>query len=145
MATQKQEDVIDFIETQLNTLSKLDKVVYQGADDPDPQVKDYGAIIYVGLDEPVEREMKHIGPHLTETWSINTDIIIKRKPPTPRKSVSDTYGTSYWIDTVTALFLNKTNNGAFVRTTWFSEEVEEINSGIKIKGLVTVEILNKYT
>jgi len=145
MATQKLEDIINFIETQLNTLSKLDKVVYLGADDPDPQVKDYGAIIYVGLEEPVERENRHIGPHLTETWQINVDVIIKRKTSTPRTTVSDTYGTSYWIDTVTALFLNKTNSGAFVRTTWFSDEVEEINSGIKLKGLFTCELLNKYT
>ncbi len=145
MATQKLEDVINFVETQLNTVDKLDQVVYQGADDQDPKVKDYGAVIYIGLEEPVERENLHIGPHLTETWSINVDIIIKRKPPTPRKTVSDPFGTSFWIDTITALFLNKTNSGAFVRTQWLSDEVEEINSGIKLKGLFTCELLNKYT
>ena len=145
MATQKLENVISFIETQLNTLSLLDAVVYKGEDDADPRVTNYGAVIYVGEDDPVERENKYIGPHLTETWTINVDIIIKRKTATPRTTVSDTYGTSYWIDQLTALFLNKTNSGAFVRTTWFSDEVEEVNSGITLKGLFTCEILNKYT
>ena len=145
MATQKLEDVIDFIETQLNTLTKLDTVKYQGADDADPEVRNYGAVIYMGLDDPVEREHKHIGAHLTEVWKINVDVIIKRKSTTPRKSVSDTYGTSYWVDQLTALFLNKTNSGAFVRSDWFNDNIEEINSGIKLKGLVTIEILNKYT
>ena len=145
MATQKQEDIINFIETQLNTLSKLDTVKYQGADDADPEVKHYGAVIYVGDENPVEREHRHIGPLLTEIWTINVDIIIKDRAKTPRKTVSTNFGTSYWIDQLTVLFLNKTNSGAFTRTLWTSEEIEEVNSGIKIKGLVKIELLNKYT
>jgi len=145
MATQKLEDVIDFIETQLNTLAKLDTVVYQGADDSDPECRKYAGVIYLGEDEPVEREHRHIGPHLTETWTVNVDVLIKTRSSTPRKSVSDPFGTSYWTDQLTALFLNKTNSGAFVRTYFTSNEVEEVNSGIKLKGLVTIEILNKYT
>jgi hypothetical protein len=90
-------------------------------------------------------EHKYLGPLLTETWSINVDLILKVKSKTPRKRVSDTYGTSYWIRQITALFLNQTNSGAFVRTQWVKGEIEEVNSGITIKGLVTIEILNKYT
>ena len=145
MATVKLEDVISFIETQLKTLTKLDKVEYQGADDPDPQVKQYGAIIYLGEEEFVTRENRHIGPHLTEFWTINVDIITKSKPSEPRKTISSAFGSSYWYDQLTALFLNKTNNGAFVRTSIASQEAEEINSGIKLKHLITCEILNKYT
>ena len=145
MATQKLENVISFIETQLKTLTKLDTVEYIGADDSDPEVKKYGGVIYIEDEDFIEREHLHIGPLLTETWSINVDVIIKQKPSTPRKTVSDSFGTSYWIDQLTVLFLNKTNSGAFVRTFWSKESIEEVNSGIKIKGLVTIEILNKYT
>jgi len=145
MATQKLENVISFIETQLKTLTKLDTVEYIGADDSDPEVRQYGGVIYMEDEDPVERENLHIGPLLTETWSINVDIIIKQKPKTPRQTVSDGFGTSYWVDQLTVLFLNKTNSGAFKRTFWSKESIQEINSGIKIKGLVTIEILNKYT
>ena len=145
MATVKLEDVITFIETKLKTLTKLDKVEYQGADDPDPQIKQFGAIIYLGEEEFVTRENRHIGPHLTEFWTINVDIITKSKPSDPRKTISSAFGSSYWYDQLTALFLNKTNNGLFVRTSIASQEAEEINSGIKLKHLITCEILNKYT
>jgi len=145
MATQKLEDIISFIETQLNTLSQLDTVVYKGEDDQDPPVKNFGAVIYTSKDGFIETEHKHIGPHLTENWTINLDLIIQRKAQTPRTSVSETYGTSYWINTLMTLFFNKTNSGAFVRTYYESEDYEEINSGIKIKGVVRVELLNKYT
>lgn len=145
MATQKQEDVINFIETQLNTVSKLDRVEYQGSDNPDPQCKDYAAVISMDEEDFLDTEHLHIGPHLTEKWSVNVDVIIKRKTSSPRTTVSSAFGTSYWIDVLTALFLNKTNNGFFVRTKWRPTGIEEINSGIKIKGLFTCEILNKYT
>jgi len=145
MATQDLDDIITFIETQLNTVSKLDTVVFQGADDPEPNVRDFGAVISVQLEDLVTREHLHIGPHLTEFWKVDLDIILKRKAKTPRKSVSDAYGTSYWIKTITALFLNQTNSGAFVRTSWVSDAIEEVNSGITIKGQINIEILNKYT
>jgi len=145
MTIQKEEEVIDFVMTQLNTLSKLDTVKYQGFDDADPEVRQYGAVVYIGEDEPVEAEHRHIGPLLTEIWTINVDVIIKRKSKTPRKSVSDDFGTSYWADQLRVLFLNKTNSGAFTRTHWEYVEKEEVNSGIKVKGLVKIELLNKYT
>ena len=145
MATQDLDDIITFIETRLNTVSKLDTVVFQGADDPEPNVRKQGAIITVQLEDLVTREHRHIGPHLTENWKIDVSIVLKQKAKTPRKSVSDAYGTSYWIKELTELFLNQTNDGAFVRTWWSTDTIEEINSGITIKGLVNLEILNKYT
>lgn len=145
MTTQKLEDVIAFTETQLRTLTKLDVVVYQGEDDQDPKVRDYGAVIYIQQDDFFESEHRHIGPSLTEFWTINVDVIIQRKPPTPRETVSASFGTSYWFSQLTALFLNKTNGGAFVRTSYSKESIEEVNSGIKLKGKIMIEILNRYT
>lgn len=145
MATQKLEDVISFIETQLNTLTKLDVVVYKGKDDQNPTIKDFGSTIYVDEEDFFEHEHKHIGPLLTESWHINVDVIIQRKSSTARKSVSDAFGISYWMSQLTALFLNKTNGGAFVRTEYNRLEVEELNTSIILKGKVTCEILNKYT
>ncbi len=140
-----QNDIISFLLSQLDTEARLTTISFTGNDDQEPQVKEYGAHIYMGEEEPVEREARHIGPHLTETWSINLDIIIKKKSKTPRDAVSDPYGTSYWIKTITNLLLNKKNNGMFKWTRWNSLEHEEINSGIKIKGLFNCEILNTYT
>lgn len=145
MAIQELDDIIGFIETKLKTLTQLDTVVYKGADDPEPNVKRQGAVISIPEENMLTTEHKYLGPLLTETWSINVDLILKVKSKTPRKRVSDTYGTSYWIRQITALFLNQTNSGAFVRTQWVKGEIEEVNSGITIKGLVTIEILNKYT
>tara|TARA_R100001244_G_scaffold131582_1_gene105011 strand:+ start:473 stop:910 length:438 start_codon:yes stop_codon:yes gene_type:complete len=145
MAIQDLDDIISFIETELKTLTQLDTVVYLGADDPEPNVKKQGAVISVPDEDLLTTEHKYIGPHLTETWSINVDVILKVKSKTPRKRVSDAYGTSYWIRQLTALFLNNTNSGAFVRSQWVRGDIEEVNSGITIKGLVVIEILNKYT
>lgn len=144
MTRYKLEDVISYIETKLATLTDLDVVTYTDFDSQPIPVKSYGAHIYVSPDDFSIDERRHIGPLLTETYLINVDIIINKRS-LDRSSVSDAKGISYWVDTVKALLLNQQNNGLFTDSFWKFTALDDSNDTYIIKGVLTVEILNRYT
>ena len=143
MANQKLEDIISYAETKLNTLTDLDIVRYTDSDSQPIPVKTYGAHIYIGDETPWEDERRHIGPLLTQTYTVNIDIIINKRFK-DRLSVSDAKGISYWKNTVTELLLNGTNGGLFKDSFWKPIELDDSEDGYIIKGILTVEVLNRY-
>lgn len=144
MTRTKLEDVISYAETQLNTLTKLDSVKYTDTDSQPIRVKTYGAHIYIDPADFFAQEFEHIGPFATERWSVNVDIIINRNLA-DRKSISDSFGISYWVDTIRNLFMNGTNDGKFKNSWWDYTEQDPSEDLYTIKGVFQCEILNNYT
>jgi len=145
MARQKLNDIISYLETKLATNSDLSgNIHYTDEQATMPPIKRYGVHIYVE-GEPLETEHRHIGPRLTEIWTIKLDVVLNRRYVTDRKSVSDAKGISYWIDTVQALLLNGTNSGVFESSEWNYSMTDETGDAYKLKGEFTVEINNLYT
>jgi len=144
MARQKLEDIVSYLETKLATNADLKgNIYYLDAESADPAIRQFGAIIYP-LPEPLETERRHLGPRLTETWKTGLDIVMNRKY-TDRKSVSDSRGISYWVDTIQALLLNGTNGGVFESSQWHYITTDETGDAYKLKGEFEVEIDNLYT
>ena len=144
MANQKLEQIIVWLEGKLNTVADFDKVEYTDDNQSPPVVKDYGAHMYRTPGEDYEEERVHIGNHLKEFWSINTDIIINRHFQSPRKSVSDAKGISYWLDTIKTLLNEGSNSGVFDSSRWIYDDYIKDTDMYTLKGRFTCELVNTY-
>jgi len=146
MARQKLNDIITYLETKLATSSDLvGNIRYTEFEEQPPPVLTYGAHIYLTADDPNEDERRHIGPLLTETWSIHLDIIVNRSFQKSRQAISDTKGISYWIDFMKALLQNGTNSGAFEDSFWQFNQIDSSQDGYTLKGVFVCEVLNNYS
>ncbi len=138
-------DGVTYLKAQLATLTtpKLDMIEYTDYDTKTPRVKNYGAHIYISSEDPDETERKYIGPLLNETYTLNLDVIIA-KHYRRGKSISDTYGISFWVDAIKNLLQGGKNSGAFQDSSWKLSEVDSSEDSYKIKGLFIFEVINQY-
>jgi len=146
MARQTLNDIVTYLETKLATNGDLKgNIYYTERDSTSPAIRQYGAHIWVPETDPLETERRYLGPRLTEMWTLKLDIVLNRKYADDRKSVSDSRGISYWIDTVMALLLNGTNSGVFESSEWNYLYTDETGDASVLKGEFNVEINNLYT
>ena len=144
MTNQKLNEIITYIEGKLATVADLDNVEYTDIDDTPPVVNRYGIHMYRTPGEDYESERRLIGNHLHERWNINLDIIINRHFSTPRVAVSDAKGISYWVNLITALFVNGTNEGIFEDSQWIYDDYIKDTDMYTLKGVFTCEVVNTY-
>ena len=142
----KIEDIIQYIETRAATIGDLVgnvKVVHPG--NPVPAIKTYGLRVYFGQDDWKEIQRKKIGPIVSELYKVNVDLVFNRNL-TPRAVFSDAKGISYWENTLTALFMNKTNGGLFKDSYWAASLPMEITAdAVILRGILNVHLQNIYT
>ena len=138
-------DGVSYLKTQLATLTapKLDMIEYTDYDTKTPRTKDYGAHIYISNEDPDETERKYIGPLLNETYTLNLDIILS-KHFKRGKSISSTYGISFWVDAIKNLLQGGKNSGVFQDSFWKHSEIDSGEDNYKIKGLFSFEVINQY-
>lgn len=141
----KIEDILEYIETKAATISDLVgniKVVHPG--NPVPAFKTYGLRAYFGQEKWKELKRNKIGPIVSELYEVNLDLVFNRAV-TPRQVYSDAKGISYWENTLTSLFVNKTNNGLFKDSYWEPRGPMEINGdSVILKGVLSVHVQNTY-
>jgi hypothetical protein len=142
----KIEDILQYIETRAATNSDLVgfvKVVHPG--NPVPAFKTYGLRVYFGQDNWKEIQRVKIGPIVSEIYRINVDLVFNRNL-TPRTVFSDAKGISYWENTLSALFMNKTNGGVFKDSYWAATLPMEVTSdAVILRGILFVHLQNIYT
>ena len=141
-----QKEILEFQIAQLKTVAKLDMAKIIGHDDEMSVGKGrYGAFLYLDPDtDQYSFEQLHIGSTLTETWTMNLDIIVKEAHKNPEKKYTSTYGSDYWIRTMRALFLHKQNDGEFEDMTYEHLQVLDVDNTIRITGLITTVVENTY-
>lgn len=141
----KIEDILQYIEAQCATISDLAtniKVVFPG--NPVPNIKTYGVRVYFGQEDWKVLKRNKIGPIVSEHYKVNVDLIFNRSL-TPRTVFSDAKGISYWENTLTALFVNKTNGGVFKDSYWAPHGAMEINAdSVILKGILFAHLQNTY-
>jgi hypothetical protein len=139
------ETVVSYLETTLATNSRLaGNIKFTFEPNPVPSVKDYGVHIYCGF-EPLKEEVPHkIGPWLKETWYLNVDLIINRAF-TPRTSISDSLGVSYWENQMKTLLKHSTNSGTFRDSYWETLYIAPTDGAQIIRGRFVCEVENRYT
>lgn len=143
MAT-KLNDIVSYMERTLGSNAMLKgNVTWTYKDDTVPAFKDYGAHLYLGLQEPKEVEYRKIGPYAMETWRINCDLVINKNFK-PRLSVSDTYGISYWENYFFDTFFHSNNNGTFRDSWWDSQGVDDFSDSHIVRGILTCQLDNQY-
>jgi hypothetical protein len=142
----KLEDILQYIETKAATNGDLVnniKVVHPGQ--PVPAFKTYGLRVYFGQDDWKEIRRVKIGPIVDEHYRVNVDLVFNRAL-TPRTVFSDAKGISYWENTLTAMFINKTNNGLFKDSYWSASLPMEITAdAVILRGILNVHLQNIYT
>jgi len=140
------KEILEFQIAQLKTVAKLNTAEVIGHDDQMSVGRGrYGAFLYLDPDqEQYNSEQLHIGNTLTETFTVNLDIIVKEAHKIPEKKYTSTYGADYWIRTMRALFLHKQNSGQFEDMQYEHIHVLDVDNGIKITGLITTIVENTY-
>jgi len=146
MAIIGQKEILEFQIAKLLTVDELNLAEIIGHDDQMSVGKGrYGAFLYMDPDqEQYSFEQLHIGSTLTETWTMNLDIIIKDAHKNPEKKYTSTYGSDFWIRTMRALFLHQRNGGEFQDMYYEHLHVLDVDNGIKITGLITTIVENTY-
>ena len=115
---------------------------FTGRDDARPPIQEYGVHIYL---EPgfISSEYPYLNGIIRETYSVRVDVIIN-KHRTRRKLLSEANFVSDIIDTVRDLLLHKTNDNAFIDTSWEPNDIINEGDAQIISGIFTVEIDNQY-
>lgn len=138
------ETVVSYIESVLGTDSTLvGKIQFMLPKAAVPDFKNYGAVIYMALEEPKTTQYLKIGPIATETFHINVDVVINRNY-LPRQFISDALGLAYWQDRLTSLFFHKNNAGAFKDSWWDYANVEEKSDSYRVKGIFHCTVETVY-
>lgn len=142
----KIEDILQYIETRAATISDLvGNIKVVQPNNPVPNIKTYGLRVYFGSENWKELRRTKIGPIVSEIYNVNVDLVFNRAL-TPRAVFSDAKGISYWENTLTALFINKTNGGLFKDSYWAPSLPLEFNAdSVILRGILTVHIENLYT
>lgn len=145
MANQTLNDILTYIEAKGATIPLLvGNIKVSKSKEPYPGVcKDYGLQVYLGLDKPQETIRKKIGPIALYEWQINCDLILNRSLKS-RDLYSDPYGVSYWVDKLTATFINGSNNGNFKTSWWEFLRQEEDAEAVVLKGIFHCEVEQTY-
>jgi len=141
-----QKEILEFQIAQLRTVDKLDIAKVIGNDDEMSVGRGrYGAFLYMDPEEEsYSFEQLYIGNTLTETYTMNCDVIVKSAHKDPEKKYTSTYGSDYWIETIKALFLHKKNSGQFEDMFATYRQTRDVDNGIKISFTIDTIVQNTY-
>ena len=141
----KLDDIVTYLEGRFATIAKYaNSIAYTSAENELKNVKAFGVRIYPPKDGVVEYRNRHIGPILTEIFTVNVDIVIKKAFKTDRQSVSDADGISAEIESVKLLLLHNRNSETFRDAWWSPGKPYELGGSIIVPGTFVAEVQNEY-